>query len=517
MNKEEFIKKLRKSLDILEDKEISDIVSEYEGYIEEKVKDGKSEEEAVKELGDFNEIVSDLLAAYKVKSPKKEEGAFTRFINSLSDGLDNFMNSLNEKSGKDILKIIIEIIIILFIVTLLKIPFSMIKELVNDIFSELGYPIGRMFTAIWSFIIELSYVITSVIFFIKMLEKRYFSGLTDEIVNKVENKEDDDNEPIIKKPKPEKPKDEKEKPIKETKKDKVVEVKTSRRPSFISFIADVCIIFLKFIVIMFVMGVVCYLIGMSIATGLAIYLIAKGVGYFGVFILILTMFFAGAFVLELCISFIFNRKITALPTFSKLISLIILTGVGLTLSAIEIAKTEIIYDNNYTETKSITKELTMNKDLTFYNYDSIVTDNNLGDRIVIEYIYPSMDNSVNLEIDLENCGKGYCLYADFNHVAWNSKVLNTVIENLKNKKFYVYDFNIQKVIHASEANAALITNNHKHNYYYDNDPLIFTKTYHVNNIIDKNDNLYLYLTLQTLDFEESSTIKIPRYLAKDII
>ena len=49
MNKKEFLKKLSKRLEILEDKEIEDIISEYEGYIDEKVNRGLSEEEAVKE------------------------------------------------------------------------------------------------------------------------------------------------------------------------------------------------------------------------------------------------------------------------------------------------------------------------------------------------------------------------------------------------------------------------------------------------------------------------------------
>ena len=53
MNKEEFLNKLRRELDVLEDSEIDDIISEYEGYIEEKVSRGLTEEEAVKELGEF--------------------------------------------------------------------------------------------------------------------------------------------------------------------------------------------------------------------------------------------------------------------------------------------------------------------------------------------------------------------------------------------------------------------------------------------------------------------------------
>ena len=36
MKKEEFLNKLRKRLDILEEKEVEDLLSEYEGYIDEK-------------------------------------------------------------------------------------------------------------------------------------------------------------------------------------------------------------------------------------------------------------------------------------------------------------------------------------------------------------------------------------------------------------------------------------------------------------------------------------------------
>ena len=43
MNKEEFIKKLHKRLNVLEDSEVEDIINEYVGFIEEKVNAGKTE------------------------------------------------------------------------------------------------------------------------------------------------------------------------------------------------------------------------------------------------------------------------------------------------------------------------------------------------------------------------------------------------------------------------------------------------------------------------------------------
>ena len=61
MNKKIFLEKLRKKLKILNNDEIEDIIEEYEGHINEKVSSGKTEEEAIKDFGDFNELVKEIL------------------------------------------------------------------------------------------------------------------------------------------------------------------------------------------------------------------------------------------------------------------------------------------------------------------------------------------------------------------------------------------------------------------------------------------------------------------------
>lgn len=169
MNKEEFLTKLRKKLDVLEDKEIEDIISEYEGYIEEKKSRGLTEEEAVKELGDINEISSDLLGAYKVK--QKGSNYLNKFIDKVSQIFDKVLNELSTKSGKDILKFVVEICLIILLICIFKIPFIFIKDLGWNIFSTLSYPISNTFYSIWSFIIELSYFILAIILFIKIIQK----------------------------------------------------------------------------------------------------------------------------------------------------------------------------------------------------------------------------------------------------------------------------------------------------------------------------------------------------------
>lgn len=68
MKKEEFLTNLRKKLSVLEEKEIQDIVGEYEQHIDMKMKEGLSEEDAIKDFGDFKELTAGILEAYHVKS-----------------------------------------------------------------------------------------------------------------------------------------------------------------------------------------------------------------------------------------------------------------------------------------------------------------------------------------------------------------------------------------------------------------------------------------------------------------
>ena len=73
MKKEEFITKLRKNLSILEEKEIQDIVEEYEQHIDMKMKGGLSEEAAIQDFGDLKELTAGILEAYHVKADYQGE------------------------------------------------------------------------------------------------------------------------------------------------------------------------------------------------------------------------------------------------------------------------------------------------------------------------------------------------------------------------------------------------------------------------------------------------------------
>ena len=501
MKEQEFLNKLRKKLNVLEDKEIEDIISEYAGYIEEKVNRGLTEEEAVKELGDINEIANDLLQAYKVKP--KESNYLNRFINKVSQMFDYFLNELSNKSGKDILKLIVEICLIIFLIMIFRIPFLLVKDLGWNIFEGLASPISNIFYGIWSFIVEASYFVLAIILFIKIIEKRYFQGFSEKIVNEIE-----DEQPKKKKVKRGRKEETKEEPV-------MVKEVPQKRTSIIDMITNICILFLKFIVIMCLFGVICYLIGMTFALGVGIYLLIKGVTYFGLLILLIALFQSGILLLELGINFVLNKRMKRGHILAEIITIVILTGVGLSLGTIEIANTEIIYDSSYTESKKITKEIEVSENLALYGDYDIIIDNTLENKIIIEYIYPDINN-IEVSISLNYYDNGYYLDERINNLSWNKEMLNQLIEDLKDKKIYVNNFDIKKNVYMSEETKELLFKNKEINN-NDNDTIYeFTQTYNVRNIEESNNDAYLYLTLKQFEAEEVTSVRVSRSLAKNI-
>ena len=69
MTKEEFLKDLEKRLQVLSEQERKDILEEYAQHIDLKVANGQKEEEAIRDFGDMEELISDILDAYHVAPP----------------------------------------------------------------------------------------------------------------------------------------------------------------------------------------------------------------------------------------------------------------------------------------------------------------------------------------------------------------------------------------------------------------------------------------------------------------
>lgn len=67
MDKNEFLSELEKSLSVLQEDELKDIISEYEQHIDIKVEKGLTEEEAIADFGSLQELTAEILEAYHVR------------------------------------------------------------------------------------------------------------------------------------------------------------------------------------------------------------------------------------------------------------------------------------------------------------------------------------------------------------------------------------------------------------------------------------------------------------------
>lgn len=173
MKKEEFINKLRKKISILDQKEIDDIISEYEGYIEEKMNEGMSEEEAVKAIGNINEIADDLLSAYKINSNYNSgKNIISYIIDKFVSFVDLIIKIFDTRGPKEFFKIFVKTVLLLIIIGILKLPIDILLDFTKDTFLELGYTVGMYVFKVLTIFVNIIYVILAVMLFVKVFKEK---------------------------------------------------------------------------------------------------------------------------------------------------------------------------------------------------------------------------------------------------------------------------------------------------------------------------------------------------------
>ncbi len=95
MNKEQYIIELRKRLSLLANSEVDNIVLEYQDYIKQKLNEGLSEEEALEQLGNINDLAKKILKGYKLS-----DTYINLFIGKekVIDEINDFVKKLSEVS-----------------------------------------------------------------------------------------------------------------------------------------------------------------------------------------------------------------------------------------------------------------------------------------------------------------------------------------------------------------------------------------------------------------------------------
>ena len=195
MTKDEFIKKLDKELSILNEKERKDIIDEYKDTIEEKVKHGQTEEEAVKDFGNLDELVSEILDAYKInpeygqkesnigKITEEGEKLIKKGASKLADMTRDFASNIKENDTERNLNLVFEIIIKIFctfiILAILTIPFRIFKDLGFSFADTFFSPFSGLIKVIILLLFVALYLGAGLLIIIALF-KQYFKKPTDD-------------------------------------------------------------------------------------------------------------------------------------------------------------------------------------------------------------------------------------------------------------------------------------------------------------------------------------------------
>lgn len=178
MNKEQFIAYMNKKLSIIKEDERKDIIDEYINHIEMKVAEGKSEEEAIADFGDIDEMINEILEAYNIDPKQTRGSSYDHKINDVLDhlfeGLQSLISSMTSLDMDNVVRLIFEVLVVLILLGVLRIPFEIMASIGDSLLDSLfGFGIFSAFGWLWKLMIRLLYVIVFFVALINIFRKRW--------------------------------------------------------------------------------------------------------------------------------------------------------------------------------------------------------------------------------------------------------------------------------------------------------------------------------------------------------
>ena len=187
MNKEEFVRRLETSLDIFEDSVKKQEIENYLKKIEERTKNGESEEEIIKSFGTMTEITETILKSHGINPQKlsKKNGFIYKQFEELFEVIHHVIDEMSKNDFQNNLKIILDLLILIAFICLIKIPFILVRNLGDSLITNLNI---TFMTGIWGLIVDIIYIIVALIVFMNIFNK-YFKNIKAKKSNKIKGKE----------------------------------------------------------------------------------------------------------------------------------------------------------------------------------------------------------------------------------------------------------------------------------------------------------------------------------------
>lgn len=174
MLKSEFLELLNQKLSLINDKEKEDIILEYGTYIDDKIANGVSEEEAVAGFGDVDELAKEILSAYKINTDSMDplSSKADKTIDKVYAKVEELFSKLGDFSMNQIFHVVFDafvLVLILWIGKLIVVD-VLCRLILSILFSFfVGY---HMITEFMLGLCRLLYLCVAIYFFVKVMSKR---------------------------------------------------------------------------------------------------------------------------------------------------------------------------------------------------------------------------------------------------------------------------------------------------------------------------------------------------------
>lgn len=424
---------------------------------------------------------------------KKGKNTFNIITNELSYIMSKSVTMFKYVKGKKKVKLIFELIVIFIILLILRLPFDYLINLGNSL--AYSYEKITPLISIWDFIINILYLGFFIFSYLYIYKTNY--------LDKYEIKENIQKEDI---------------------KERVTEVYYNNKENSIvlTTLGKILSYTLKFFLIIVCIPFIFTFIFLTIYLIFSIYLLFKGILYFGFPLIGIGSLIINLFIILLISLFIFNKRISFKKMFIMFISGLLLTGIGVSISILGIMNTKYV-DNIPTSANIVTNtyEFDYKDNLiigSYYNhfiedYDiynmkvNFSYDNTLKDEIKVIVKYDKDYSNFNINEYEKN---SYNFIDFYTTNKFNTKVISDIINDLKDKTIYNYFLlgKIEVTILTSEDNLNKIKEN-SNNYYktleeIEENDRIDNLTNQINSLTNENYELKDELTIKD---EEINTLK----------
>ena len=162
MNKEKYLKELEKRLVYLTPEQKSTEIFRISNELD--------NNEIVKDL---SQEVEEIYKKYKInlfKKEKNENNKFLKLLDKIGNYFQNFYKSFINYSTKDKALVIRDLIIIFLLISLFKIPFLVLENIIFSFFNNI---LSLKIVNLLNNVVEFLYIIFAIITFIKLFKRRF--------------------------------------------------------------------------------------------------------------------------------------------------------------------------------------------------------------------------------------------------------------------------------------------------------------------------------------------------------